>query len=147
MGQCLRERATVKYNAARAAHEDAGGFAWLPFVGRKALAGIMQGVFASRPIPVVPPGLKIRSNALRQEHSPCIVKSRARRVKCRSRPAGMLARKTAGIEAAAPLPLIRMVRTARTSRDGASLHVAKIDVPAVGALGVAAAGELRHVLF
>ena len=48
------------------------------------------------------------------------------------------------LEAAAPLPLVRVMRTARTPRDGAGLDVAEIDVPAVGALGVAAAGEDGH---
>jgi len=51
----------------------------------------------------------------------------------------MLARPAAGIEAANPLPRVRVARVADAPRDGAYLDVAVIDMPAVGAFGIAAA--------
>src|SRR5437868_12322065 len=112
MANRFHQRVTVEDSTASAFHEDATRLAWLPFVRRKPLADVPKRVFPGGTVPVVPPRLKIRSSSLREEHSPCALKSRARRSKGRSRSAGMLTRTTAGIEAATPLPLVRMVRAA-----------------------------------
>jgi len=57
----------------------------------------------------------------------------------------MLARMQAGIETAAPLPLVYVDGDARAFADHADTHVAKIDVPG-GLVGIvrASAGEGGH---
>jgi hypothetical protein len=53
----------------------------------------------------------------------------------------MLAGLAAGIEAARPLPRVCVGRIAGANCQSADLDLAVIDVPAVGAFGVSAAGE------
>jgi hypothetical protein len=50
----------------------------------------------------------------------------------------------AWIEAAAPSPLVDVDGAAGASRDRADMDIAVIDVPAVRALGIAAAGKGGH---
>ena len=42
------------------------------------------------------------------------------------------------------MPRVLVMRLADASRDRADVHVAEIDVPAVLAFGISAAGESRH---
>jgi hypothetical protein len=56
----------------------------------------------------------------------------------------MLARMRAGIKSATPLPRIEMQRLADAGRNCADPDVAEINVLAIGAFGIAAAGEDRH---
>jgi hypothetical protein len=53
----------------------------------------------------------------------------------------------AGIEAAAPFPLVGVDRATRAARDGANFDVAAIDVPAVWAFGIGAASESEPAPF
>jgi hypothetical protein len=55
-----------------------------------------------------------------------------------------LARIHAGIEAAAPLPLVDVDRAACAARDRSDLDVTVIDARAVGAFGIAAASKPGH---
>ena len=48
------------------------------------------------------------------------------------------------IEAAQPLPWLLIVRLAHAACDGADVDISEIDVPAVEAFRVSAAGELGH---
>ena len=59
-------------------------------------------------------------------------------------PSVMLAWIQARIEAALPFPLVDVVRAARAARDRADVDVAAIDVPAVLAFRISAAGEHGH---
>ena len=58
----------------------------------------------------------------------------------------MLAWAAARIEPAHPFPWIFVMGNAAAHRDSADLHVAVIDVPAVAAFWIAAAGEGGHAL-
>jgi hypothetical protein len=95
------------------------------------------------------PLLKVGLGSVGQEHLPRFLEIGARLVECRGRPVPVLARVTARIKAACPFPRIGIVRIAGATRDGADVNcikgaVAIVDVPAVGAFGVAAAGEGGH---
>jgi len=52
-----------------------------------------------------------------------------------------LSRPSTRVKSATPLPLIFVDPAARASRDSTYAHVTVMDVPTVGAFGIAAAGE------
>jgi hypothetical protein len=77
-----------------------------------------------------------------RRHSIC-----TRTFKRRRYAACLLTRFGSWIEATEPLPSVLVVRLAHTARDRADMHVPEIDVPAVGAFGISAAGGFGHALF
>jgi hypothetical protein len=58
----------------------------------------------------------------------------------------MFARLRSGVKAAPPAPLIDVNRAPDAPRDRADVNIAEIDVPAVLAFGVSAAGKFGHGL-
>ena|SRR6476469_10660904 len=73
-------------------------------IWRHLLAPVKSPIFFRRPIPLVPPCLKISVRPFGQEHFPCAAEVGAGLVECRSRAGRAFARVAAGIEAAAPFP-------------------------------------------
>jgi hypothetical protein len=71
-------------------------------------------------------------------------RSSTRLVKGGGRAVKVLAWFTARVEATNPAPRILMVRSAGADRDRADVDVTVIDVPAIFAFGIAAAGKLGH---
>jgi hypothetical protein len=111
---------------------------------RHPLASFPHRIFALGPIALVAPGLIVGLRPLGREYSPCCLEVRARLVKGGGRAVKVLAWFTARVEAASPTPRVLMMRNASANRDRADVDVTEIDVPAIGALGIAAAGELGH---
>jgi hypothetical protein len=94
----------------------------------------------------VAPLLKIPLSPVREEYGPRALEVGTGFVECWRRTAGAFPRMTARIEAAVPLPGIGMDGISDTYGNGADVHVAVINVPAIGTLGITAAGECGHSL-
>ncbi len=108
------------------------------------LATIPHGIFAFCPVSLITPRLIVGlSSRCREDPPRCLVVG-ARMVESRRGAAGAFARSRARIEAAAPLPLRGGVGIADAPRDGADMNVTEIDMPAVLAFGITAAGEGGH---
>ena len=94
---------------------------------------------------MIPPCLKVRLGALRQEDPPGGLKVGAGLIEVGGGAAGAFAGPAAGIEPAAPLPSRRSARIADALRDRADNHVAVMDAPALlRDVGIAAAGQAGH---
>jgi hypothetical protein len=134
----------VEWLAARALSKTAGGLArsiawWL-----KPFASITKGIFAGGEIPLIAPSPKIGLGPVRQKDLPCAPEFGAGLVE-RRRGAGLdFTRFRFPIEAANPFPLVGVVRVADAHDDRPGLNVAVINVQAVMALGISAAGKLGH---
>ena len=111
----------------------------------RAQAGIPHSIFPRRPVALAAPGLKVGFCPGRQEGLPCGFKGSPGFIKGLCGSATAFARIGPGIEAAAPSPLIDIVRHALTPRDRAHADVAIEDARAVLATRRTAACERRHL--
>src|SRR6476620_5134333 len=111
------------------------------------LATIPHGIFAFCPVSLITPRLIVGLGSRCREDPPRCLEGGAGLVEGRSGPGGAFARPRAWIEAAAPLPLRGGVGIADAPRDGADVYVAIMNVPAVLAFGISAAGEFRHARY
>ena len=124
--------------------------AWAPhqgtrFLRRHLFASLPHGIFASGPILLIAPRLKIGFRPVRQEHAPRGLEVGAGLVEGGGGAALVLARMRARIEAAPLFPRIGIVRVAGADRDRADPDVAKVDLPAfVAGFEIAAAGKDEH---
>jgi hypothetical protein len=128
----------IEGHTARARHQRAR------HLGRHPLASFPHRIFPLDPIPPIAPGLIICLCAFCRKYSPrgfkvgaCLVEGGGRAVK-------IFAWRRARVEAADPAPRVLMMRDAGADSDRADADVSVIDVPAVLAFGIAAAGELGH---
>jgi hypothetical protein len=145
MNYGILQKMAVKDHSARAFHEDAARLPRLPFIRRKLLAGVPECVFSRGPIALSAPRLKIGGGSLREKRRPRLFKISAGFRKCWRGSVGMLARMTAGIKTAVPLPRVRIVGVSSSDRYRPGVHVAVIDMPAfVAGVWGAAAGEFGH---
>jgi hypothetical protein len=135
---------TIEDFATRAFHPDTARFPRFPFIWRKALALISKRIFPCRKIALVPPCLEISVGSLRKKNPPCFLEIGARPVERLGRSMSVLAWMAARIKAGIPFPRIGITRIAGAPANRADLHVAVIDVPAIGAFGIAAEGEGGH---
>jgi hypothetical protein len=90
------------------------------------------------------PSLKISLSSAGQKHAPCRLEISTRRREDLSRAGLNLSWPAAGIEAATPFPRIFIMRAADANRDRSYVDIAVIDVPAVQAFGISAAGDGGH---
>src|ERR1035437_9104699 len=86
-------------------------------VRRHALVTIEAAMLLSRPSLLIAPFLKVGRAALWQIVTPCRFERRARSLEVSRGAVPIVARIAAGIEAAAPLPLIRRWRSSRSLDD------------------------------
>src|SRR5258707_4299753 len=93
---------------------------------------------------LVPPSLIVGLSPPCGEGAPGAFEIGARLVEAGRRASAMLPRVAPGVKAALPSPFLCRVRRADGARDSADMHVAGIDQPAVGAVRIGAAGEVRH---
>jgi hypothetical protein len=107
-------------------------------------AGVPHGIFSRRGVTLISPFLEVGTGERWQDRAPCGLEVGARVVEIDGGIALVAVRFDAWIETAPPFPLVDVDRAARTPGDRADMNIAKIDVPAVGALGIAAAGQGRH---
>src|ERR1700677_4033393 len=128
----------IETGAASAAHHGAG------LLGRQLLATLPHGIFFRGSIAIMAPFPEIGLCKCWQDPPPCSFEVCARLVEIDGGIAPVAARFDAGIEAATPFPLIDVDRAAGAAGDRADMDIAVIDVPAIGTLGVAAAGEFGH---
>jgi hypothetical protein len=134
------EPVTIEHFAAGARHQGTR------FLRRHPLAAFPHGIFERGPIPSLAPGLKIGIRPLRQKHAPRGFEAGAGLIESCGGAVGALPGMRARVEATRPAPRILVMRNAGAERDRAHVHVAIIDVPAVLAFGIAAAGEGGHTL-
>jgi len=111
---------------------------------REAVTTFPHCVFACRPVAVIAPRLIVGLRPLSRKLPPCRLEIGARLVERVGSAVGLLARLRARIEAAHPLPSFGGSGIADALCDGADMDIAEIDIPAVLAFRVAAAGELGH---
>src|SRR5215470_4825873 len=100
-------------------------------IWRHPLAALEAAVFLDSPRLLIAPCLKIRLRALREEDAPRCFEVGASLLEVGGGAAGAFARPTAGIEAAAPLPLRRGAGVADALRDRAGVHIAVVDAPSL----------------
>jgi hypothetical protein len=96
------------------------------------------------PIALIAPFLEIGFAHRRQDPAPSCLEPCASLFEGGRGTAPIVAGLHARIETAAPFPLLDVDRAARSASDRADMGVTVVDVPAVRALGIAAAGEGGH---
>jgi hypothetical protein len=133
-----RRVVAVKLDAAWAAHHRSRD------LRRHLFATLLHGIFPRVPVPSIAPFLEVGFCAVGQKHYPCRFKPGAGLIERSGGAAGMLARMAAGTEAADPFPWRLPRRDTYTTRDRAAMDIAVIDVPAVVAFRIPAAGECGH---
>jgi len=111
---------------------------------RFSLAGSLARVFFLGPSLLIPPCLIVGLGAPRRKYHPRSLEVFAGLLKRLCSAAALLAGIGAGIEAALPLPTFNRIGLAVAACDIADMDVAVEDVPAIGALVAAAAGENGH---
>jgi hypothetical protein len=111
---------------------------------RQLHAGVPHGIFPRREVTLVSPVLEVGTGERWQDLPPRSLEVSPRLIEIDGGAALVLARLDARVETASPFPLINVDGAAGAARDCADMDIAIIDVPAVGALGIAAAGQGRH---
>jgi hypothetical protein len=112
---------------------------------RQLHASVPHRIFPRRGVTLVPPFLEIGIGERRQDPPPGGFEVGARVIEIDGGAALVLVRFDARIEAAAPFPLVDIDRAAHAAGNGADVNVSVIDVLAVLALRISAAGEGGHV--
>jgi hypothetical protein len=128
----------VKSRAARAAHPA------VRLLRRQQFAAFPHRVLFGGPVAGITPPLKMRFGHCREEHLPGGIKIGARQVEGLGRAVPVFPDLGPRVEAEDSAPLIDVDRSAGADRDRADMDVAVIEVPAVRALGIAAASEGGH---
>jgi hypothetical protein len=107
-------------------------------------AGVVHGVFPCRPCLLATIFFKISFSVFREILSPRGFELGARLLERLCRAIAVSALVGGRVKTALPAPLIDIDGDAGAGGDRPHLYVAKIDVPAVGAFGMAAAAEGGH---
>jgi hypothetical protein len=114
-------------------------------IRRHALAPIEAAILLSGPSFLIAPCLEVGCRSVRQKDPPRGLEIGAGLLKGRCRTTGVFTGSAARIEAARPTPLVDINRHAGADYcDRSHMHVAIIDVPAIGSFGISAAGEPGH---
>jgi hypothetical protein len=108
-----------------------------------AAARIVNCRISRYPIALIPPFLKVGPGQRRQDPLPGCFEVSARMIEVYRCTAPILTRLYARVKAGVPPELLVVDRAAGAARNRADLHIAVIDVPAVLALRIAAAGKVR----
>jgi hypothetical protein len=114
-------------------------------VRRHALVSIEATILLGRPGILIAPFPEIGIGPLWQIFPPRRFERRARSLEVSRGAVPIVARIAAGIEAAAPLPLIRRWRSSRSLDDHPDANAGIVDVPGFGPIVDALAGEGGHV--
>jgi len=115
-----------------------------PPVRRHPFAAIEAAILFRRPCLLIAPGLKVCLGSLRQIDAPGRLELGAGLLERTGGAAALVAGIAAWIKSTQPLPGLGRARIADALGNRADMDGTAIDVPAVGALGIWAAGEIRH---
>jgi hypothetical protein len=105
-----------------------------------------HGIFPSGQCALAPIFVEISLRALREIFFPCFLEIGPCLFEGFGRALDLLAAVRPRIKAAVLSPLVDINRYAGADRDRSHMHVAIVDVPAIEALGISAAGERGHAL-
>src|SRR5216684_4267067 len=112
----------------------------------QSLASVPQRIFYRGRIPLIAPCLEVRLGSVCQKYFPRGFEIGPGLVERLRSTALLFARVRARIKAAMPSPRILIMRIAAADRDGASMNIPVVDVPAfLAGFRIASAGKLGHV--